>query len=428
MKQTFNEWLEAKGLSFDEVSKKGEDLVKNLNEYTAEKEAAIIEALDKKASTEDILTLKQELVDGTLAEVKAHKEALEAQGIKMKEMEDTLAGKIASKDENLSFDEQFTKAWNDKLPEIKELKGTGQWVSFKVVGDMTLAGNVTGQIPQAERVAGYNNTPSRLTVVQNMVSRGSISSNVIEWVYKAAEDGTVGGTIEAATKNQIDFDFILDSNPVIKRTGYIKSSTEMLNDISFARGAMMDELRRELDKDIENQVYQGTGAGTDLEGIVPIATAFAAGSFAATVDNANIVDVLRAAINQIRIAEQPDPTAILMHPSDLLSLKFLKVSASDDRYIQALQEISANGTLDGVPIVTTTLVTIDDYLVGAFDLARLLSKGEIEFQVGLDGNDLTKNMRTIIAEWRGVQYVANNDRGAFVTGTFTAGKAALETP
>jgi len=37
-------------------------------------------------------------------------------------------------------------------------------------------------------------------------------------------------------------------------------------------------------------------------------------------------------------------------------------------------------------------------------------------------------MRTIIAEWRGLVYVKNNDRTAFVAGDFTTDTAALETP
>ena len=49
-------------------------------------------------------------------------------------------------------------------------------------------------------------------------------------------------------------------------------------------------------------------------------------------------------------------------------------------------------------------------------------------EIGLDGNDFTKNMRTILAEWRGQLFIQENDQTAFVTGTFATTNAALETP
>ena len=84
--------------------------------------------------------------------------------------------------------------------------------------------------------------------------------------------------------------------------------------------------------------------------------------------------------------------------------------------------------IDGVPIVETTLVTQGTYLVGDFSKAYLLDRMAPTVQVGLDQDDFTKNFRTLLAEWRGVSYVMNNDRSAFVAGTFATDIAALETP
>ena len=158
------------------------------------------------------------------------------------------------------------------------------------------------------------------------------------------------------------------------------------------------------------------------------ATAFAAGSFAGTVDNANIVDVLRVAMNQVKLADQAMPNYILMNPSDITTLKLIKVGSTDERYIDQLQMVAGMLSLDGVPIIESTLVSQDDYLVGAFDLATVYDKGSISIEVGLDGDDFTKNLRTVRAEWRGATVVKTNDRTAFIAGDFTTDKAALETP
>ena len=83
--------------------------------------------------------------------------------------------------------------------------------------------------------------------------------------------------------------------------------------------------------------------------------------------------------------------------------------------------------LDGIQIIETTLVTAGTYLIGVFNFATLYDKGSIRIEMGLDGNDYTKNLRTILAEYRGAMVVKNNDRTAFVTGTFATDQAALET-
>jgi hypothetical protein len=73
-------------------------------------------------------------------------------------------------------------------------------------------------------------------------------------------------------------------------------------------------------------------------------------------------------------------------------------------------------------------MTVGTFLIGDLSKALIAEKGGIMVDVGLDGNDFTKNMRTIIAEWRGEVIIENNDTTAFVYGVFATTNAALETP
>jgi len=121
------------------------------------------------------------------------------------------------------------------------------------------------------------------------------------------------------------------------------------------------------------------------------------------------------------------PTAILMHPSDLTSLMLQKVSATDKRYVDMLFEIGRLGTLRGIPIVQTTLVTQGEYLLGYFPYSELLQKGGVQIDIGYNGNDFSQNFKTVRVEWRGVHFIQHNDRPAFVKGVFATDRAALET-
>jgi HK97 family phage major capsid protein len=292
---------------------------------------------------------------------------------------------------------------------------------------MTSANISGGNVPVEQRLAGLDVIASRRIRLMDLVTRGTATSNIISWVSQANKDGAAGQTAEGATKNQIDFDLVVDQESLKKTTAFIKISTEMLDDIDFIESEINNELEREMLKKIESGIYSGDGLGTNLNGIRTVAPAFAAGTFALTVDNANEVDVLTVAMNQIAIAEQDEPTAILMHPSDVTKLLLIKVSATDKRYVDRLIMVAGNLMLDGVPIIKTTLVTAGQYLIGNFRDALVFDKGGVTYDIGLDGNDFTKNMRTILAEWRGLVIVKTNRTTSFVKGVFATDKASLAT-
>lgn len=421
----FNLFLEAKNISLEDFNKKSaEEMAGLYNEFNEKTQTELNEAIEAKASKEDIVSLEKSLKDNQAEQMKALNSTLKEYGVAIKKL--SIDEKAAKAGESVSIFKSL-EANKEGLVSIKE--GNAKSIQFKAAADMLISTNVSGgNVPVEQRIPGMNALASRQVRLLDIVSRGTAESNVISWVSQANKDGAAGGTAEGELKNQIDFDLVVSSETVVKRTAFIKVSDEMVDDISFMASEINNELMRELLKDVEAQVYEGNGVAPNLNGIRTVATAFAAGTFAGTVDNANLVDVLRVAINQVKIANQDMPNFILLHPSDVTALKMIKVGSADDRYIDQLQMVAGQLSLDGVSIIESTLVTQDEYLVGAFNLATVYDKGSISIEVGLDGDDFTKNLRTIRAEWRGACVVKTNDRGSFIAGDITTDKAALETP
>ena len=427
MKKTFVEFLTSKGISqtdFDKI----EDAEKKAglyNEYNAELKSYIDELeknVDGKATKEDLQKAMNELRDAQLDQMKSLNQTIESMGLKIVAMGE---GSKTEKNESLKGS---LLANIDKIKGLKSGK-EGFEMTVKAVDTMLESTNISGgNVPVEQRIAGLNTIPSRRVRFLDALSRRPANSNLISWVYQSGKEGAAGGTAEGATKNQIDYDIVVSSQAVVKRTAFIKVSTEMLDDIDFIESEIRAELMRELLKDVESSAFSGNGTAPNLNGVYTVATAFAAGSFADAVDNANEVDVLVVAKNQIAIAEQDAPNLIFMHPTDVTKLKLVKVSSTDKRYVERLAMIGGNLSLDGIPIVETTLVTVGEYLMGDFNKALLYELGSLRIEMGLDGNDYTKNLRTILAEWRGAVVVRNNDRTAFVKGVFATDKAALETP
>ena len=329
---------------------------------------------------------------------------------------------------NVSFKEELHKSIKSNKQAFKDLKNNRHGsVRFEVkaAGNMLVSTNVTGQIPQAERESGITRVVRRQPFIVDLVNTGTINSTTWEWVEQKNPDGGAAMTAEGAAKSQADFDLVLASASVRKVTAYIKASKEMLDDVDLMEAEINQELTELINLKIDEQVLSGDGLSQNLTGILENATAFAAGSFALPVPEANKKDVLAVAINQIMVA-QFQPNYILMHPSDVTGMGLEK--ASDGHYILAPFTTVDGTIIKGIPVVQNTGVTEGDYLVGDFTKSGVRFKEALTFDMGYENDDFTKNFVTILAESRLVHRVKSNHYPAFVTGTFATDIAAILKP
>lgn len=409
--------------AFDAMPAEGQAKIFNdLNENNVE---AIKEMEENNVSKKDLQKAIDELNDSKLEQMKTLNKALEEMGISIK----ALTEKESIENKTTSLIDGLAKMKESGLlAEIKAGTASGMHPVSKTVGPILPANVSGGNVPVEQRIAGLNVIASRQVRFLDVLTKATASSNIVSWVYQSGREGAAGGTAAGAAKNQIDFNLVVASQVVVKRTAYVKVATEMLDDIDFIKSEIDNELFGELLRDVEGTAYNGNGTAPNLNGVLTVATAFAAGTAALAIDNANNVDVINNCIKQIKLANQTmERPYIFMNPEDVFALKSLKVSSTDRRYVDMVYVAGDELRISGVPIIETTLVTADKYLIGDFSKATLYNKDEISIMMGLDGSDLTLNLRTIVAEWRGALVVRNNDRTAFVTGTFSTDAAALET-
>lgn len=418
--------MEFKTKSTEELEKMS---ASELAAYTSEKLS-----FEKKQMEDKLKALEAKGEEAT-AEIKKIKEdqiemlksALKEQGVVLEKIR---KGEVSST-QFVGADDMIAKAVKENLENFKKSRETNHTFSFnlKAAADMLFSSNVSGgTVPQPLRLEGVNDIVERMPKTYGLIPKLTVAQNTIEWVYESAQDGTIDGTAEGAAKDQIDNDFVVTSLALVKRAAYMKVSTEMLDDATFMQGWLRNKLIIRLFLDVDNQVLNGNGSAPNLSGILNQATASSMTAFAGTVDNANEVDVLVAAKHQVEVANQDVAGLVIqMHPTDVAKLMLTKLSASDKRYVDRLISVAGNLSLDGTPIIKNTNITAGTYLIGDFSKALIAQKSDIRVEINLDGNDFTKNMRTILAEWRGQVIIENNYRTAFVKGTFSTDKAALET-
>jgi len=421
--KTLNDFLTEKGIEMSAFEKmEGDAQAKLYVEYNEELKKAYNDLEDKSATKEELKSLADAIEKAREEQVEHLNATLKTMGLAIKNAKD-----VSKDDVSLTSKESLTKGLEEKAEELKAMSETGQGkVTMKVVGDMTIIGNVSGgNVPVEQREAGVNNIARRRTFIRELISNGVATSNLISWVEQTGVEGAPDGTVEGTLKNQIDFDLVVVSSAVKKRTAFIKVSTEMLGDIDFMRSEINNELTQRLALDIDDQILNGNNAGQNLNGIIPQSTAWAAGAFATSVVDPNIADVLTVADNQIEVANHMT-SVYVVHPTDMTALRLAK--ATDAQYVDRLQDVAGQMSLDGIPVVKNTGIAQDTFLAMDGSKASVFSKGEMTIQVGLDSDDFTKNMRTVLVEWRGLNRIKGNDTDAFVTGTVSTSITALLKP
>ncbi len=426
--KTIDVYLSEKGISKDVFEGySAEEKAAKFNELNAENVKSFNELKDAEGeNSKAIAEMSKALIAIKDEQLKNLNEALKEQGVVLTKLQKGETANVSQ--------ESLKSILEGKRAELATLKGSSSGmnnvkIELKAAGDMSFTDNVTGQVPQAYRIPGFNDLPQRETRLLDLPVKATLESNLIDWVYEANEDGTAGPTAEGQLKNQIDFDLLVDSEKVQKITAFITITDELLDDPSQMESKIRTKLTEKLLQAVEEGYYSGNGT-TNLRGLRNISSAFDPGTFATgqpnAVENPNIVDVIVVAKNQIQLANQSMPTAIIMSPTDVAVMKTVKVSTTDRRYVERVLVSGNTLSIDGTPVVVSNLVAPGEYVVGDFNLSTLWTRQALSIEIGYNADNFVKNFKTIRAEWRGAAVVETNDRGAFVAGDFATDIAAIE--
>jgi HK97 family phage major capsid protein len=132
-----------------------------------------------------------------------------------------------------------------------------------------------------------------------------------------------------------------------------------------------------------------------------------------------------AAVAQIAAANFTADTAVV-NPADFYAMQLVK--DAEGRYLLPPFSTADGMMVAGLRIVANNGVTVGDFLVGDFKKDNLAIREDVNIQIGYVNDDFTKNLVTILAEMRAVNYIKTNHLNAFVQGTFSTAITALTKP
>ena len=328
---------------------------------------------------------------------------------------------VTPTEKKLSLGDSLMKSYADNIEAIKSAVEKGGKLNLDVK-TTTITNDYTGTYALTDFDTDVDRVRRKRYGILENVNTGATSGKFVTYVQQTATS-TTDWTAEAGAKYQGEPAWSEISEEVKKIASYVKVSKEMLSDLSFIRAEINNDLMEQVRVGIEQALLTGTGTNNEIKGLLDASMGlptFGAGTFSLAVQDANITDLMRVVKAQIEGANFT-PTHIVLNPEDIAKLQLTKDSSGQYTYPMFLPTQSGDGemVLAGMRIISSTYMTADKYLVGDLSKVSVRFRDNIAMSVGLDTDDFTKNMVTILAEARLVQYVKNNDKPAFVYGDIT---------
>jgi len=231
--------------------------------------------------------------------------------------------------------------------------------------------------------------------LRDVVPSGLTGLNVVETTREASYTSGAAEAGEGSAKGETDITFDLVTTNIRTIATFLRLSKQIISDAPTVASYVNTRLAHLVDKRLDSQIVNGTGSGSNLNGMTKSGnyTAFTPLSGATEFDNIAIIAGLLGQADY-------DLNAILLNPYDAWKMQRAKGSTNDHYYSDpySLAPLAAWG----VPIITSNAVTQGKVIAADFTQAYFLwnRSGTVVEMFEQDADNVTKNLVTVRAELR----------------------------
>jgi len=353
-------------------------------EQTAEVKG-LIDALETKMKSEkdaDILALKADLTA-----IQAHADKLD---LKLQEK--------GTETETKSYDAILQAELKDNFDSVSKVtKGRSARIETKVVGNMTIATNLTGSAVATVQ-DGVSIVPSQKINFSDLVPTVNSATGIYVIYRETGAEGSISTQTEGSSKSQKDYDLTAVTFNAAYLSGFTRYSKQMAQDLPFLQSFLPTALRRDYFKAENLQFYTA------------LAAAATASTTAKTVDVEQLVDDMGSLE-----AIDYDVTGIVLNPKDWANIAITK--PNDYSLPGIVTFVNGRLAINGVPVYKASWMPVDKYLMGDWSYAKKIAVDGLAVEFfEQDADNVTKNLITARIEQRVVLGI--DMPTAFILGDF----------
>lgn len=243
--------------------------------------------------------------------------------------------------------------------------------------------------------------------LRDVIAQGTTDAASVEYVRDEGMTRAAAEVAHGGAKPETTMSYTLQTATVRTIAAWQKVQTQQLDDMPMLRSLIDNRLLYDLGMREEEEIMYGDGIAPNITGLITVSGTTDIASltrYAATDDQ--ILDVIRMGVTEVRRAGY-QPNALLIDPLDWEEVELLK--ATDKNYIWAVIRDQLGPRVWGLRVVETVAAEQQKVIatqkrslvVGDFQRgAMIVDRMNAQVLVGLNNDDFTKNLRTILAEER----------------------------
>ena len=385
----------------------------DLIEWQTESIKSLNEAKDKENA--DKKELEKQIKELTSANITAMKTSLEAQGSAISKMAKELESKTS--DKPLDFQAAVMKSLVDATDEIKGmLKDGAKNIKLEIKASQGAA-DIDSGTDFADMLPGVGQLATRQPFMRSLFNQRNTTKEYIKYndqetIVRDAKNVAAC----AATTHNSKITWKVRTLQITKVRDFVDVCIDMMDDYEWVSGEIRGLVSTDVALKVDEGLLLGNAIAPELNSVAAIASTFAAGSYATSVQAPTLIDLIRVAACQISDLGQNNKfsaNVALLNPADQC-LMTLEKDLNNNYLIP--NWITNNGVnIGSVRVITNQLVPLNEMYIMDSTKGTVVSRNGVTVELGFENNDnFEKELVTVKAYERLNFLVRNVDANAFM--------------
>ncbi len=376
-----------------------------------------IEDLKKSATEKDANTaeIEKQLRELTAANVTAMKSSLESQGLEIAK----LMKEVESKTSDLPVSQKAAiyKALSEKKDDLAEMVKNGAKKIKLDVKASQGAADINSGTDFAEMLPGVGQIATRQPFMRSLFNQRNTTKEYIKYndqetIVRDAKNVAAC----AASTHDSKITWKVRTLQITKVRDYVDVCIDMMEDYEWVSGEIRDLVNTDVALKVDEGLLLGSGTNPELNSVDAVASTFAAGDYALSVQAPTVIDLIRVAACQISDLGQNNKfsaNVILMNPADQCLMTLEK--DLNNNYLIPNWITNDGINIGAVRVITNQLVPVNEAYIMDSTKGTVVSRRGTTIEFGFENNDnFEKELVTVKAYERLNFLVRNVDANAFM--------------